>query len=210
MTGVRLWNGDICDLQVDAIVVPAMPTLFMTYGVAASVKQHGGHGIEFEAVARGRQALGSAVATGGGMLAARHVIHAVSSGSDRRASAAGIDGATRSALRVADSLGAAEVAFPSLGSPVGGVPLSECARVMLLAIHETLPATPSVRDVVLALRGSRTYDVFREELDRQRMPRAVPVTPGSPAVAVPVEPANTEDVPAAATERRHPTAGAGR
>ncbi len=187
MTGVRLWNGDICDLQVDAIVVPAMPTLFMSYGVAAAVKQRGGHGIEFEAVSRGRQDIGAAVATAAGSLSARHVIHAVSVGPDRKTSAAAIDAATRSALRLAESLGAGVVAFAPLGSPLGGVPLAESARTMLRAIHETL-ASASVRDVVIALRSTPTYEAFRDELGRQRVLRAVPVTPGSDLMPVPVAP----------------------
>ncbi len=189
MTGVRLWNGDICDLQVDALVVPAMPTLFMTYGVAAAVKQRGGHGIEFEAASRGRQEVGTAVATGAGSLAARHVIHAVSAGPDRKTSTGAIDAATRSALRLADSLGAGVVAFAPLGSPLGGVPLAESARVMLRALHETLGAT-SVGEVVIALRSAATYAIFREELSRQRMLRAVQVTPGSELVGIPIAPAD--------------------
>ncbi len=34
MSGIRLWNGDICDLEVDAIVVPTTTTLWMTSGAA--------------------------------------------------------------------------------------------------------------------------------------------------------------------------------
>jgi len=179
MSGIRLWNGDICDLQVDAMVVPSTPMLWMTSGAAVGVKQRGGHGIEFEAVAKAPQPIGSAVATGAGALTCRYVIHAVSLGPDRRTSAAGIDGATRSALRVAESLQAHVLALPALGSQLGGVPLAECARIMMRAIHETLAECPSLDEVVLALRGTLTYATFQAELGRQRLLRAVPVVPGA-------------------------------
>jgi len=179
MSGIRLWNGDICDLQVDAMVVPSTPMLWMTSGAAVGVKQRGGHGIEFEAVAQAPQPIGSAVATGAGTLACRYVIHAVSLGPDRRTSAAGIERATRAALRVAEGLQVHVLALPSLGSQLGGVPLAECARIMIRAIHETMAECPSLDEVVLALRGSLTYAAFQAELGRQRVLRAVPVVPGA-------------------------------
>jgi O-acetyl-ADP-ribose deacetylase len=179
MSGIRLWNGDICELAVDAIVVPATPALWMTSGAAAAVKQRGGHGIEFEAVARAPQPTGSAVATGAGTLACRNVIHAVSLGADRRTSAAAIDSATRAALRLASGMGLRALALPALGSPLGGVPLAECARIMVQAIHETLAEYPDVDEVVIALRSERTYRVFQDEVGRRRALRAVPIVPGA-------------------------------
>ena len=140
MSGIRLWNGDICDLEVDAIVVPTTTMLWMTSGAAAAVKLRGGHGIEFEAVAKAPQLPGAAVATGAGMLACRHVIHAVSLGPDRRTSAAAIDTACRTALRLADQMGLQTVAFPALGSP-------------LLATGTAADASPSV--VGSVMRTSR-------------------------------------------------------
>ncbi len=179
MSGIRLWNGDICDLQVDAIVVPATPMLWMTSGPAVAVKQRGGHSIEFEAVARAPQPAGSALATGAGSLACRHIIHAVSLGPDRRTSGAAIDGATRAAVRLADQLGLRVVAFPALGSPLGGVPLADCARIMVQAIHDELPGCESIDEVVIALRGPRTYAAFRDQLGSHSAPRAVPIEPGA-------------------------------
>ena len=57
MAQLALWNGDICDLEVDAIVNPANVTLWMSTGVAGAIKRRGGDAIEFAAV---RQAPGRA------------------------------------------------------------------------------------------------------------------------------------------------------
>src|SRR5688572_19754686 len=95
---IELWNGDICDLEVDAIVNAANLSLWMSTGVGGAIKRAGGDAIEFAAVRQAPVPLGSAVVTPAGNLAAKFVIHAVSLDRDRRTSAATIDAATRSAF----------------------------------------------------------------------------------------------------------------
>ncbi|HYM82992.1 MAG TPA: macro domain-containing protein, partial [Candidatus Dormibacteraeota bacterium] len=95
---IELWNGDICDLEVDAIVNPANPSLWMSTGVGGALKRAGGDEIEFAAVRQGPVAVGDAVVTHGGTLAAPLVIHAVSLDRDRRTSAEAIRRAVRSAM----------------------------------------------------------------------------------------------------------------
>jgi O-acetyl-ADP-ribose deacetylase (regulator of RNase III) len=119
---IQLWHGDICDLEVDAIVNAASASLWMSTGVGGAIKHRGGDAIEFEAVRQGPAAVGSAVVTGPGLLACRHIIHAVSLGADRGRAPRPSDG-DWSALRAADDLGCESIAFPALGTGVGGYPL---------------------------------------------------------------------------------------
>ena len=97
---IELWNGDVCDLEVDAIVNPANPTLWMSTGVGGAIKRAGGDAIEFAAVRQGPVPIGTAVVTAGGTLAARLVIHAVSLDHDRRTTAA-----ARGSLRASAAAG---------------------------------------------------------------------------------------------------------
>jgi O-acetyl-ADP-ribose deacetylase (regulator of RNase III) len=158
---IQLWHGDICDLEVDAIVNAASASLWMSTGVGGAIKHRGGDAIEFEAVRQGPVEVGSAVVTGAGQLAARYVIHAVSLGADRRTSAEGIEGATRSALRAADGLACESVAFPALGTGVGGFPLDDAARIMVDTCRAELPTCGSLTTVILALKGAATYHAFQ-------------------------------------------------
>src|SRR2546425_12831150 len=64
---------------------------------------------------------GDAVVTGAGRLPCRHVIHAATMAQDLMTSADLIRRATRSSLRRADALKLASVAFPALGTGVGGL-----------------------------------------------------------------------------------------
>jgi O-acetyl-ADP-ribose deacetylase len=163
---IQLWNGDICELEVDAIVNPANPSLWMATGVGGAIKRAGGDEIEFAAVRQGPIGLGEAVVTPAGSLAARIVIHAVSLDRDRRTSAGAIRGAVRSAMARARENNVTSIAFPALGTGVGGYPIDEAAQITLATIHEELPGSPSIEVVTLALRGAAAYAAFEAALHR--------------------------------------------
>ena len=148
MTRIEIWNGDICDLEVDAIVSPASTSLWMGTGVAGAIKRAGG----------------DAIVTPAGRLAARVVIHAVSLERDRRTSAAAIDRAARSAMARARELGLASIAFPALGTGVGGFPLDDAARITVDAIRDELAEPSAIEHVVFALRGAAAYQAFAHAL----------------------------------------------
>jgi O-acetyl-ADP-ribose deacetylase (regulator of RNase III) len=158
---IQLWNGDICDLEVDAIVNPANPSLWMATGVGGAIKRAGGDAIEFAAVRQGPIGLGQAVVTPAGTLSARMVIHAVSLDRDRRTNAVAISGAVRNAMARARENDVTSIAFPALGTGVGGYPLDEAARITVDTVLEELPRTPSIEVVTFALRGAAAYAAFQ-------------------------------------------------
>jgi O-acetyl-ADP-ribose deacetylase len=163
---VRVVQGDICDRRVDAVVNAANNHLWMGGGVAGALKRRGGPEIEQEAVRQGPVAVGEAVATTAGKLPAKHVIHAAVMGQDLVTGAEAIRRATMSALAHAEEMGLASIAFPALGTGVGGFPLQECARIMLA----TVAATPlqSVTSVEFVLFDQAAYDAFSAELRELR------------------------------------------
>lgn len=164
MARIELWNGDICDLEVDAIVSAANLSLWMATGVGGAIKRAGGDEIEFAAVRQAPVPLGGAIVTPAGRLAARAVIHAVSLDRDRRTSGPVIEAAVRSALARAREIGATSIAFPALGTGVGGFPLDEAARITVRTVRAELPNAPSVQHVIFALRGAAAYQAFQAAL----------------------------------------------
>ena len=172
MAEIALWNGDICDLEVDAIVSPATTSLWMATGVAGAIKRQGGEEIEFAAVRQGPAGLGDAIVTGAGSLAARWVIHAVSIDNARRTDSATIDRAVRNAFARARELGVETLAIPALGTGVGGFPIAEGARVTVAAIRSELARAPRLTRVTLALRGAASYEAFRLALAAAAEPPA--------------------------------------
>jgi O-acetyl-ADP-ribose deacetylase len=153
-------EGDITALDVDAVANAANNHLWMGAGVAGAIKRAGGEGIEREAVAKGPIEVGDAVATSGGRLKARHVVHGAVMGQDLKTNAELVARTTRRCLEVADELGAQSLALPAFGTGVGGFPVEECARIMVGAASEYEPIT--LERVVFAVFGNAAEAAFRK------------------------------------------------
>ena len=178
MARIELWNGDICELEVDAIVSPAATSLWMSTGIGGEVKRLGGDSIEFAAVRQGPARLGDAIVTPAGRLAARVVIHAVSLERDRRTNGPAIDAAARSAMRRARELSLTSIAIPALGTGVGGFPLDEAARIVVEAVRDELGEPASIEHVVFALRGAAAFEAFARALtNSEPIPSRSLITP---------------------------------
>ncbi len=159
---VEVLEGDITQLDVDAIANAANNELWMGAGVAGAIKRAGGEEIEREAMALGPIEVGSAVATTGGQLHAAHVVHGAVMGQDLRTTPELIGRTTTSCLQVADGLGARALAVPAFGTGVGAVPVDECARAMVDAIRAFEPS--SLERVVVAVYGGAALAAFEAAL----------------------------------------------
>ena len=74
---IKLVQGDITELETDAIVNAANAQLILGGGVAGAIRKKGGPTIQEECNKIGGTFVGGAVITTGGNLKAKHVIHAV-------------------------------------------------------------------------------------------------------------------------------------
>lgn len=148
-TTVEVAGGDITRLAVDAVVNAANTQLWMGGGVAGAIKRAGGEEIEREAMAQGPIRVGDAVATTGGRLPARYVIHAATMGPELVTSAEAIRSATAASLRLAAAMGLASIAFPLLGTGVGGFSPDAAARLMVEAVAAHARAADRPSRVVL-------------------------------------------------------------
>jgi O-acetyl-ADP-ribose deacetylase (regulator of RNase III) len=155
-------EGDITQLEVDALANAANDHLWMGAGVAGAIKRAGGDEIEREAVAKGPIPVGDAVATAAGTLKARWIVHGAVMGQDLRTNADLVRKTTASCLRVADELGAESLALPAFGTGVGGFPLEECARLMVEEVRRFEPR--ALRRVVFAVYGDEARQAFERAL----------------------------------------------
>lgn len=165
MIKIEVYNGDITRLELDALVNAANNQLWMGGGVAGALKRAGGKEIETEAVEKGPIPIGEAVATGAGQLKAKYIIHAAVMGQDLNTDAQKIQQATRNSLLRGDELDIKSVAFPALGTGVGGFPLDECARIMISEVLEYATTKTGLERVVFALYDQPAYQAFKRELD---------------------------------------------
>jgi O-acetyl-ADP-ribose deacetylase (regulator of RNase III) len=156
-------EGDIAELDVDAIANAANNQLWMGAGVAGAIKRAGGAEIEVEAMARGPVEVGEAVVTSGGRLKAKNVIHGAVMGQDLRTTPELVARTTHRVLEAADELGARSLALPAFGTGVGGFPLAECARIMVREARAYEPR--SLERVIFAVFGDEAEETFRSALE---------------------------------------------
>ena len=168
MPAITLSKGDITSSDVDAIVNAANSSLMGGGGVDGAIHRAGGPEILEECRALRATTLphglppGRAVATTGGSLKARWVIHTVgpvySTNEDRGHILASCH---TEALRVADELGARTVAFPAISTGVYGYPLDKAAPVAIRAVTEAKTAVEEVRFVLF---DDAAHDAFVKAL----------------------------------------------
>lgn len=161
---VEILVGDITAVAADALVNAANTDLILGAGVAGAIRRSGGPTIQQECDRIGPIPLGQAAVTGAGRLPAQYVIHAAAMHLGGTVSAAGLRDATRNSLLRASETGCRSVAFPAIGTGVGGFPLEEAARIMVEEIRAHAASHPLPAQVTLVLLEAAAGEVFRKAL----------------------------------------------
>ncbi|HTZ47573.1 MAG TPA: macro domain-containing protein [Verrucomicrobiae bacterium] len=160
-------QGDITEMDTDAIVNAANNDLLLGAGVAGAIARKGGESIQKECSEIGSIPIGYAAITGGGKLKARYVIHAASMGlSGERTTAKSLRTSTAHSLRLAADRKLQSIAFPAVGTGVSGFPVEECAEIMLREAAEHLKGETSLETIYFVLFDERTRDTFQRTWDK--------------------------------------------
>jgi O-acetyl-ADP-ribose deacetylase (regulator of RNase III) len=162
---ILIQQGDLTEMEVDAIVNAANNDLILGAGVAGAIRRKGGEEIQRECDDIGSIPVGYAVITGGGKLKARHVIHAASmSLGGMRTTAKTLRTSTAHSLRLAAERNLKSIAFPAVGTGVSGLPIDECAQIMLIEALQHLKGVTSLETVYFVLFDARSCEIFQSAL----------------------------------------------
>ena len=157
---IEVNQGDITEMDTDAIVNAANAQLILGAGVAGAIKKKGGDRIQEECDAIGGTFVGGAVITTGGNLKARHVIHAVGPRMGEGVEDEKLKNATLNSLKVADDNNLTSITFPAVSTGIFGFPKERCAEIMLGTAIDYLRGNTSIKRVVFCLHGESSYDIF--------------------------------------------------
>ncbi|MFN2441087.1 MAG: macro domain-containing protein [Thermoanaerobaculia bacterium] len=157
---IRIIEGDLTTLEVDAIVNAANSGLQHGGGVAGAIVRRGGQCIQDESDRIGFVPTGGAAATGAGSLPAKWVIHAVGPRMGEGDEDRKLESATRAALERAVELGAESIAFPAISTGIFGYPMDRCARIMLRTVSTFDPGEARLRSVTFCLYGRAALEEF--------------------------------------------------
>ena len=162
-TEIKVVQGDITELKVDAIVNAANNKLLMGGGVAGTIKRKGGKIIEDQALQKGPIEIGEAVVTSAGNLPSKYVIHAATMGMDFATDEVKIRASCANTLREAEKLKINSLAFPALGCGVGGFAHLAAAKIMAQEVFRHLKEGKSnLKEIIFCLYDQEAYEIFHK------------------------------------------------
>jgi O-acetyl-ADP-ribose deacetylase len=157
---IEIQQGDLTEMNTDAIVNAANNDLQLGGGVAGAIRRKGGPKIQAECNEIGTIPVGGAAITSGGDLKARHVIHAASMELGGRTSAHALRSSTAHSLRIAVQNGLKTIAFPAVGTGIAAFPVRECAEIMLREAAKHLEGPTSIEKIHFVLFDRDALKIF--------------------------------------------------
>lgn len=163
---LKIVEGDITKLSVDAIVNAANESLLGGGGVDGAIHRAAGPELLAECKTLGGCPTGEAKITGGYNLPAKYVIHTV--GPVWHGGGRGEDGLLagcyRRSLEVAVANGVRSIAFPAISTGVYRFPPDRAARIAVTTVAEFLAGTDDIDNVILCCFGIGSKSVLEAAL----------------------------------------------
>ena len=163
---LRLVEGDITEMETQAIVNAANENLVLGGGVAGAIRTKGGPRIQKECNAIGPTPVGRAALTTAGELKADYVIHAVGPRWGEGNEEQKLESAIRSSLELASQHGLTSVALPAVSTGIFGFPLKKAAEISIRTALGHLRGATSLKEIVFCLYGREAFGEFAAALER--------------------------------------------
>ena len=163
MAKIELFQGDITQLALDALVNAANQHLLGGGGVDGAM--HRAAGPELLAACRKLKgcATGQAKITEGFKLKARFVIHTVGpvwqGGNQQEADL--LVSCYQSSLNLSKSYHLSSIAFPAISCGVYGYPIAEACQIAYNTVQETLLLMPDMQKVIFCCFDQAVYDEYQ-------------------------------------------------
>ena len=162
---IEIQQGDITQLDVDAIVNAANTKLLGGGGVDGAIHRAAGPQLLEECRTIGGCPTGEARITGGYNLAARHVIHTVGpvySGTPKDSQL--LTSCYLNSLKLAVENNLATIAFPAISCGVYGYPIEDACKIAVDTSAAFLKDNPSLEKIIFIQFSPKDYAVYEAYL----------------------------------------------
>ncbi len=152
---IKIIRADLTSIKVDAIVNPVVSHRDNTTGRVPVTATDQPSSLP----------IGSAIATSGGNLLCRFIIHAAVPHRDDLDAMTKLRQATWSAMQRAEELAVASVAIPAMAVGAAGFTTEECARVLVQTAVDFQLHARSLQRVLFCLFGDEAEEAFTRVLE---------------------------------------------
>ena len=159
---INVIQGDITQLEVDAIVNAANKSLLGGGGVDGAIHRAAGPGLLEECKTLDGCETGEAKLTKGYNLKAKYVIHTVGpvwNGGTRREDQL-LANCYQNSLQLANKKGLKSIAFPAISTGVYRFPIDSACRIVLESIRNYLKSDNSINEIYLVCFDQDVFDQY--------------------------------------------------
>jgi len=165
-TTLTLQRADITDLEVEAFVYYARSDLQLGAGFGNAIAVRGGPTIKKELDTIGRREVGSAVVTSAGGLKSKYIVHAVGPTFQEEDTEKKLQLTLVAALKAAQEKGIQQIALPPMGAGFYGIPLPQCAEIMIKTLQEYLKGDSTLKEIWLVANDQHEFRQFKSQFDK--------------------------------------------
>lgn len=161
----KVFQGDIIQLEVDAIVNAANESLLGGGGVDGAIHRAAGPELLAECRTLGGCPTGEARITKGYRLPAKHVIHTVGPVyGGRPADAQLLKNCYLNSLALAVEHNLVSIAFPAISCGVYGYPMADAAKIAITTSYDFINNNRSLDEIIFVLFSNADYDIYADYL----------------------------------------------
>lgn len=165
-TNIKIIEGDITEIDRDAIVNAANNTLLGGGGVDGAIHKKGGSVILKQCKKIGGCPTGEARITTAGNLPSKYIIHTVGpiyeTNSNHKIF---LYNAYYNSLKLASEYNIETIAFPSISTGAYGYPINGAVVIAIKATMDFIDSNNSIKEIVFVLFNSKNFHIYKEYLD---------------------------------------------
>ncbi|MEN8263870.1 MAG: macro domain-containing protein [Nitrospirota bacterium] len=166
---LTLMRADITDIEVDSFVFYAQDDLKLSSGFGNSIAMRGGPTVRKELAEIGPVKVTDVVATSGGNMKAKFIIHADGPKFQEEDTEKKLKMTIGNSLKCAEEKGVDSIAFPPMGAGFYGVPIDRSAEITTETLALYLNNGVKIKNIIICANDNREYKALQKQFNNLKL-----------------------------------------